>query len=146
MKYTESKTIKKKTRKNSGTSQNIKVIQVFYRYFLSYVLDWWFNWLAMDAQAKRVLKEVNANPGEQGYTHMVKKPGQLSDDVTQLPTELPGFSKERYYQLLYWRLLFSFWGFPKSVECWMSSVSGYILEQVKFTNCTGCWGKKWRWD
>jgi hypothetical protein len=55
----------------------------------------------MDAQAKRVLKEVNANPGEQGYTHMVKKPGQLSDDVTQLPTELPGFSKERYYQLLY---------------------------------------------
>lgn len=49
----------------------------------------------MDAQAKRVLKEVNTNPGEQGYTHMVKKPGQLSDDATQLPTELPGFSKER---------------------------------------------------
>jgi hypothetical protein len=48
----------------------------------------------MDVQAKRVLKEVNANPGEQGYTHMVKKPGQLSDDATQLPTELPGFSKD----------------------------------------------------
>ena len=55
----------------------------------------------MDAQAKRVLKEVNANPGEQGYKHMVKKPGLLSDDATQLPTELPGFSKERYYLLLY---------------------------------------------
>jgi hypothetical protein len=50
-----------------------------------------------DVQAKRVLKEVNANPGEQGYTHMVKKPGQLSDDATQLPTELPGFSKLDVY-------------------------------------------------
>lgn len=84
----------------------------------------------MDAQAKRVLKEVNTNPGEQGYTHMAKKPGQLSDDATQLPTELPSSTKERYCLFLYWRLMFSFWGFPKSVECWMSSVQLYILEQV----------------
>lgn len=94
----------------------------------------------MDAQAKRVLKEVNANPGEQGYTHMVKKPGQLSDDVTQLPTELPGFSKERYYQL-YWRLLFSFWGFPKSVECWMSSVSAIFLSKLSLQTVQVVWEK-----
>ena len=51
----------------------------------------------MDAQAKRVLKEVNTNPAEQrSTTQMIKKPTQMSESGTDQSSEPQGFSRERY--------------------------------------------------